>query len=43
MVDDFWGDDEWENFYEQIKRVFPDREPMELPLDARDLPLRLST
>ena len=33
MVDDFWGDDEWENFYEQIKRVFPDREPEELPLD----------
>ena len=31
MVDDFWGDDEWENFYEQIKRVFPDREPQELP------------
>ena len=33
MVDDFWGDDEWENFYQQIKRVFPDREPQELPLD----------
>ena len=33
MVDDFWGDYEWENFYEQIKRVFPDREPQELPLD----------
>ena len=33
MVDDFWGDDEWENFYEEIKRVFPDREPVELPLD----------
>jgi hypothetical protein len=30
MVDDFWGDAEWENFYEQIKRVFPDREPEEL-------------
>ncbi len=23
MVDDFWGDYQWENFYEQIKRVFP--------------------
>jgi hypothetical protein len=33
MVDDFWGDDEWENFYDQIKRVFPDREPQELPLE----------
>jgi hypothetical protein len=33
MVDDFWGDFQWDNFYEQIKRVFPDREPQELPLD----------
>jgi hypothetical protein len=33
MVDDFWGDAEWENFYHEIKRVFPDREPVELPMD----------
>lgn len=33
MVDDFWGEAEYENFYEQIKRVFPEREPAELPLD----------
>jgi hypothetical protein len=33
MVDDFWGEDEWQNFYLQIKRVFPDREPLELPLE----------
>jgi Domain of unknown function (DUF4159) len=33
MVDDFWGDYEWQNFYEQIKRVFPDREPEELDID----------
>ena len=33
MVDDFWGEDEWYNFYTQIKRVFPDREPMALPPD----------
>ncbi|MDH7598063.1 MAG: DUF4159 domain-containing protein [Sedimentisphaerales bacterium] len=33
MVDDFWGEAEWSNFYTQIKRVFPDREPVELPLD----------
>ncbi|MBL7187501.1 MAG: DUF4159 domain-containing protein [Phycisphaerae bacterium] len=31
MVDDFWGEDEWYNFYYEIKRVFPDREP--IPLD----------
>jgi hypothetical protein len=33
MVDDFWGEDEWYNFHMQIRRVFPDREPIELPLD----------
>jgi hypothetical protein len=33
MVDDFWGVAAYENFYEQIKRVFPDREPQELPLE----------
>ncbi len=33
MVDDFWGDSEWENFHREIKRVFPDREPTELPLE----------
>jgi hypothetical protein len=33
MVDDFWGDDEYANFYQQIKRVFPNREPEELDLD----------
>lgn len=33
MVDDFWGEYEWQNFYENIKRVFPDREPVELPLE----------
>jgi hypothetical protein len=35
MVDDFWGENEWWNFYDQIKRVFPDREPVELGLDHR--------
>jgi hypothetical protein len=35
MVDDFWGDDQWQHFYEQIKRVFPDREPVELTMDNR--------
>jgi hypothetical protein len=33
MVDDFWGDEQYENFRSQIKRVFPDREPAEVPLE----------
>ena len=33
MFDDFWGDREWKNFYEEIKRIFPDREPVDLPLE----------
>jgi len=33
MVDDFWGESEWLNFYREIKRVFPEREPQELSLD----------
>jgi len=33
MADDFWGDDQWHHFYEQFKRIFPNREPVELTLD----------
>jgi hypothetical protein len=33
MVDDFWGEEEWEGFYRNIKRVFPDKEAVELPLE----------
>jgi len=33
MVDDFWGDDEYFNLYQEMKRVFPDREPAEVPLE----------
>ncbi|MHC4398671.1 MAG: DUF4159 domain-containing protein [Planctomycetota bacterium] len=33
MVDDFWGEDEWYNFYMEIRRVFPNRELQELPLE----------
>jgi len=33
MVDDFWGDYQYQNFYEQIKRVFPEFEPVELEID----------
>lgn len=32
MCDDFWGDFDWQNFSGEMKRVFPDREPIELPL-----------
>jgi hypothetical protein len=33
MVDDFWGDDEWYNFRDEIKRVFPKLDFVELGLD----------
>src|SRR4029077_6801035 len=33
MADDFWGEWQWECFAEQIKRVFPEREFVELPMD----------
>src|SRR5262249_284016 len=33
MVDDFWGELQWANFHRQMKRVFPDREFEELPMD----------
>jgi len=33
MVDDFWGDDEYENFAAEMKRVFVDRDPVELEID----------
>lgn len=33
MIDDFWGEAEWFNLYFELKRVFPDREPVELGLD----------
>ena len=33
MVDDFWGEDEWRSLYQAMKQVFPDREPIELPLE----------
>jgi hypothetical protein len=32
IFDDFWGDREWSNFYREIKKIFPDREPVDLPL-----------
>jgi hypothetical protein len=33
MVDDFWGEAEWNNFEREIRRVFPDRRPVDLPLE----------
>ncbi len=32
IVDDFWGDYEWANFENQMRRVFPDRPWTEVPL-----------
>lgn len=32
MVDDFWGDRQYENMRDELKRVFPDRDPFEVPL-----------
>ena len=32
MVDDHWGVDQYENFHEEMRRVFPEREPVELDL-----------
>ena len=32
FFDDFWGEPEWQNVKEQMKKVFPDLEPKELPL-----------
>lgn len=32
MVDDFWGYSEYENMRLELKRVFPDRDPFEVPL-----------
>ncbi|MDO8625563.1 MAG: DUF4159 domain-containing protein, partial [Candidatus Diapherotrites archaeon] len=33
MVDDFWGERQWKGFYRQFKKVFPDREPVDLSID----------
>lgn len=33
VVDDFHGSYEWQNFYRQIKKVFPELEPFDLPLE----------
>jgi hypothetical protein len=35
MVDDFWGESEWYNFYNEIKRVFPDRKLEDVEYDHK--------
>jgi hypothetical protein len=32
MLDDFWGEGEWHGMAEEIKKVFPDKNFVELPL-----------
>ena len=34
MCDDFWGESEWEVFLASMKRVFPDRQIVDLPNDS---------
>ncbi len=33
MLDDFWGEAEWEGMARELKKVFPDREFVDLPLE----------
>lgn len=33
MIDDFWGEYAYETLHEQMKIVFPDREPVDLPIE----------
>lgn len=33
MCDDFWGDDDWQNFSEELAKVFPERKAIDLPMD----------
>jgi hypothetical protein len=33
MADDFWGDDQLLHWHDQLKKIFPNREPVELTLD----------
>ena len=33
MVDDFWGAEDWESLRAELRRVFPNREPVELSTD----------
>lgn len=33
FVDDFHGHQQWDNFYDNIKKVFPDRDPIDLTIE----------
>lgn len=33
MIDDFWGQRMWDHFMGEMKKVFPDRKPVSLPLE----------
>ena len=33
MADDFWGEWQWEGFAEQMRRVFPERQFVDIPMD----------
>ncbi len=33
MIDDFWGEQEWATFAREMKRVFPEREIIDVPLE----------
>ncbi len=35
MADDFWGQKQWDNFERNIKKVLPEREFAELPMDHK--------
>ena len=41
MVDDFHGSAQWEGFMESMRRVFPDREVVEIPGFPRGVPRAL--
>ena len=32
VIDDFWGTYEWQYFYRELKKIFPDKEPEAIPM-----------
>ncbi len=32
FIDDFHGEQEWRSFYKELKKIFPDREPEDIPI-----------
>ncbi len=33
MIDDFWGDEEWDGLMRELVQIFPDRTPQDVPLE----------